>query len=330
MRQIMTEWFDAGKNLGVIIGGADAGMKHLMAAGGGAVAKEFEKDPKFLDALLAGLAKRIDAVSMPAAQTDPELVGIARSSFQDGYGEGVAQIQLKFDMMYVASTAAIVLSGQIAGAVEMAGAKALQVATTRWRSLPIFVPAGAGGVAGVVRLPKVPVPAAKPAPAPAPAAAAKPAPPPPAAQTTRTVTRNKTTGQIVPPTSTRTTTRPRQTPAAELKPYKEGAGHHVPAKRAFDGAPGYDPKKALAIPNAELNKLGIKHDKVVTPAQRTAYMEFAKTGQPLTWEAIAKIETDVLVKSGMTLDMASATVAKAIKALKDAGVAGPVRIPWGK
>jgi len=74
-----------------------------------------------------------------------------------------------------------------------------------------------------VRLPKVPVPAAKVAPAPAakpapaPAAAkaapapvpAKPAPPP--AQTTQTVTRDKTTGKIVTPASTRTTTRTKTT-----------------------------------------------------------------------------------------------------------------------
>ena len=32
----------------------------------------------------------------------------------------------------------------------------------------------------------------------------------------------------------------------------------------------------------------------------------------------------------MKPDMAQATVAKAIKALKDAGVAGPVRTPWVK
>jgi biotin operon repressor len=32
----------------------------------------------------------------------------------------------------------------------------------------------------------------------------------------------------------------------------------------------------------------------------------------------------------MKPDMARATVAKAIQALKDAGVAGPVRTPWGK
>ena len=119
-------------------------------------------------------------------------------------------------------------------------------------------------------------------------------------------------------------------PAAKLEPYKQGGGHHVPAKRAFEGASGYDPQKALAIPKAELSKLGIDHAEKLTPEQMKAYKAFAKTGQPLTWEAIATIETEALVKAGMPLDMAKATLAKAIQALKDAGVAAPVRIPWGK
>jgi hypothetical protein len=45
-------------------------------------------------------------------------------------------------------------------------------------------------------------------------------------------------------------------------------------------------------------------------------------------EAIAKIETEALVEGGMTLDVAKATVAKAIQALKDKGIAAPIRTPW--
>ena len=69
---------------------------------------------------------------------------------------------------------------------------------------------------------------------------------------------------------------------------------------------------------------------MITTEQKKAYIAFSKTGQPLTWEAIAKIETGALVAGGMKLDIAQATVAKAIQWLKDAGVAAPVRIPWGK
>jgi hypothetical protein len=150
---------------------------------------------------------------------------------------------------------------------------------------------------------------AKPAPAkPAAAASAKPAPAKPAVVTS-------TTTQVKP---------------AKLEPYKDGGGHHVPAKRAFEGAPGYDPKKALAIPKAELKGVGVQSHGKVTGAQLTRYKAFAETGQPLTWEVMAKIETEALVDGGMNLDMAKATVTKAIQALKDGGVAAPIRIPWGK
>jgi hypothetical protein len=60
------------------------------------------------------------------------------------------------------------------------------------------------------------------------------------------------------------------------------------------------------------------------------YREFAKTGQKLTWEAVERIETDALVRSGLERGVARATVKKAIGALQRGGVAGPTRIPWGK
>jgi hypothetical protein len=118
--------------------------------------------------------------------------------------------------------------------------------------------------------------------------------------------------------------------AAELKPYNQGQGHHVPSKRAMEGAPNYDAKKALAIPNAEMKRLGIEHIRDITPAQRQGYIDFAASGKKLTWEAVAKIETEALIKARMSPEMAKATVDKAIQALKDSGVTGPVKIPWGK
>lgn len=117
--------------------------------------------------------------------------------------------------------------------------------------------------------------------------------------------------------------------AAELQPYGgPGGGHHIPAQSAFRGAAGYNATEALAIPNAELARLGVSHA-TVTGAQQTLYRAFAQTGQVLTWEAIETIETQALIRGGMNSDTALATVRQAIQALKDAGVSGPTRIPWG-
>lgn len=117
--------------------------------------------------------------------------------------------------------------------------------------------------------------------------------------------------------------------AAELRPYGgPGGGHHIPARKVFEGAPGYDAKKALALPNEVMKKLDIKHQ-VITQWQRRLYREFSQSGRELTWEVVQDIETRALVASGMPQEMAEATVKHAIEALKQAGVSKPTHIPWG-
>ena len=100
------------------------------------------------------------------------------------------------------------------------------------------------------------------------------------------------------------------------------------SEESVRGCAGYDLNKALAIPNAELERLGVDHG-LVTGGQSSAYSAFAKTGAPLTWDAMQQIETQALIRGGMEPGMARATVPQAIQALKDAGVSGPTRIPWG-
>ncbi len=113
-----------------------------------------------------------------------------------------------------------------------------------------------------------------------------------------------------------------------LKPYSEDGGHHIPAKRVFEGDPAYNPSEVLAIPNAELKALGLRHT-TITGAQKTLYSAYAKLGKPLTWEAVESIETQALVKSGLDPARAAATVSETIKALIASGVKEPTRIPWG-
>lgn len=66
-----------------------------------------------------------------------------------------------------------------------------------------------------------------------------------------------------------------------------------------------------------------------TGAQAQLYSAFARSGRALTWQDVEAIETQALVRGEMNEAMARATVAKAIAALKAAGVSGPTRIPWG-
>jgi hypothetical protein len=129
---------------------------------------------------------------------------------------------------------------------------------------------------------------------------------------------------------------PKGTPA-KLRPYeKPGGGHHIPSKIAFEGDethigdPKYDRNTALAIPNEELKRLGIKHG-TITGWQQRLYSKFAREthGAKLTWEDMERIETEALVQSHMPRDMAQATVRKAIEFLKESGVKGAVMTPWG-
>jgi hypothetical protein len=118
--------------------------------------------------------------------------------------------------------------------------------------------------------------------------------------------------------------------AVTLRPYGgKGGGHHVAAKKAFEGGPGYDVDAALAIPREELARLKIYHSSI-TGAQQTLYREFARSGKRLTWDTMERIETEALVRSGLNPNVARATVRKAIEALKDSGISGPTRIPWSK
>jgi hypothetical protein len=116
--------------------------------------------------------------------------------------------------------------------------------------------------------------------------------------------------------------------AVRLEPYEKGFGHHIPAKRMFEGDPLYDPDKALAIPKDELARIGASHPQI-TGAQASLYSAFSKTGNPLTWDVIENIETKALVLGGgLNPGVASATVKSAIAPLRAAGVS-PTKIPWG-
>lgn len=115
----------------------------------------------------------------------------------------------------------------------------------------------------------------------------------------------------------------------ELKPYKEGGGHHALAKSAFKGDPNYNPREVLALPNSELKRLGINHDKI-SAAQHTLYSEFAKTGKDLTWKDMKQIEVAAFMQGGdrATLELAEDVVNKTQQELKERGVQIR-RTPWG-
>ena len=112
-----------------------------------------------------------------------------------------------------------------------------------------------------------------------------------------------------------------------LGTYKDQGGHHPVAKKAFEGAEGYDPDTAITISDKKLSELGVRHS-TITRQQHSLYYEFAKTGKPLTMDAIKEIEIKALTNSGIPKDYATNAVEKAIADLIEHGVTQPVKIPW--
>jgi hypothetical protein len=90
-------------------------------------------------------------------------------------------------------------------------------------------------------------------------------------------------------------------------------------QKVFTGDPAYNPTTAQAIPNAEMRRLGVSHPKV-TGGQKVGYRALAKSGAPLTWEAVSRIEIAALVRGGMAADIAEATVTIVITPMKAAGI----------
>jgi hypothetical protein len=153
-QEAQAKGFNYGQQLGFTLGATEGAMNHLLTAGRGIIAEEFKKDPAFLDKLLLGLAQRLERLSQPPEYTDPELAGIAQAAFVNGYGKGVAEIQLQFNAIHTGGNALIVLLPNIIGAVELVGARALRAVLTRMRMLPVFLPSAIGGPGIFLRLPK--------------------------------------------------------------------------------------------------------------------------------------------------------------------------------
>lgn len=116
-----------------------------------------------------------------------------------------------------------------------------------------------------------------------------------------------------------------------LTAYSDDLGHHVFAKRAFEGIPNYNKRQALAIGNAELKRLGLKHlgsDSLTTTQQRL-FRKFAASGRPNTLAEHARIARETLIEHGMDPKNAVLVVRKAMNQLKSWGITAPNHIPWG-
>jgi hypothetical protein len=116
-------------------------------------------------------------------------------------------------------------------------------------------------------------------------------------------------------------------PRADMGDYKDTKGHHVHAKKAFEGHPKYDPKKGFSISNEFMAKKGWDHHRVTT-AQRQLYGELSKTGRPNTLKEHTRIAVESLKRGGATEQEARDIVSQGLQQLRKDKVLEPTGIPW--
>jgi RHS repeat-associated protein len=106
-------------------------------------------------------------------------------------------------------------------------------------------------------------------------------------------------------------------------------GHHVHAKRAFEGVAGYDRIKAFAVSDNTLAEFGVRHADITT-AQNRLFRALDASGAPNTLTHHSRVAYQAMVEAGVPSDAAKQLVTQSQTQLIRSGVVEPARIPWGK
>jgi RHS repeat-associated protein len=111
--------------------------------------------------------------------------------------------------------------------------------------------------------------------------------------------------------------------------YKDVGGHHVHAKQAFKGRPGYDLRDAYSVSAEMLEQYGVRHADV-TAAQQRLFRSLDASGSPNNLTQHSRIAYKALTEAGMPPKVAAELVAESQSQLIRNGVFEPARIPWGR
>ncbi|MDI1449638.1 HNH endonuclease [Polyangium sp. 6x1] len=151
-----------GREWGATLGGAAEAASSLNRSVGGG--RPFDvalwNNPAGADKMRADVARQLNAIPDLPTYDDEQLAKIAWEGFLKGYGKGWADAEAKYAIVNALADTLLTLATAGAGALETAGTRALRAAQQRLRSMPVFLPAGAGGPGGFLRRPKLPGPPA--------------------------------------------------------------------------------------------------------------------------------------------------------------------------
>lgn len=110
--------------------------------------------------------------------------------------------------------------------------------------------------------------------------------------------------------------------------YKKVRGHHPLAKSAFKSDKFYNLQKAFSVSIKRLDEIKIGIHAKITGQQNSLYSAFAKKGEVLTLDKMAKIEIQAMINAGVPEDIATGWVIKSLENLKAQGVKVITHIPW--
>ncbi len=109
--------------------------------------------------------------------------------------------------------------------------------------------------------------------------------------------------------------------------YRYVKGHHVHAKKAFEGHVNYDPKKGFSISEEFMKLRDIKHSRI-TGVQHVKFNKLAISGRPNTIYEHTRIAVESLTEVGISVTEARNLVAESLIGLRAMGVRAPTRLPW--
>lgn len=113
--------------------------------------------------------------------------------------------------------------------------------------------------------------------------------------------------------------------------YDDVFGHHLHAKRAFEGVGNYTSGSAFAISKEFAKARGLKVHTAITGFQKSAYQALARAGVAPSLRHHTQIAVDALVFGGMPRAEARRLVALSLRNLRQQGITASSKTshPWG-
>jgi hypothetical protein len=148
---------DVGRQYGEKLGRIETGIAMLQAwPHYGITIKRILNNKDEREGLLRGAAKDLNELPELPEYTQDNLARAAKAGFETGYQEGIDRAHFRAWLVNIGVDVYFMACGNIAGALETAGAKILDKAIMRIRNMPIFVPGTVIGPGFFMKIPRLP------------------------------------------------------------------------------------------------------------------------------------------------------------------------------